>query len=217
MKHSLDVNSASIGGLIQPVRRFVGDPSIEQAVFALAPNQLTPVIPVAEQFAILKCEQHIPARNVPLTAVRNELIEQIKEEKLRDVASTLFDQLQNAATIQNIWNNPQMRAANPGIVATINGEPIRYQELAEECLARYGKEVLEIEISHLLLQQALAQTQLAVTQQDLDNEIAHAAKLANVVDAQGRPDIKKWLQTAVEDQRISEQSTYVTPSGRQPL
>ncbi len=44
----------------------------------------------------------------------------------------------------------------PGVVATINGEPIRYQELAEECLLRYGEEVLEVEISHLLLQQALA-------------------------------------------------------------
>ena len=41
-------------------------------------------------------------------------------------------------------------------MATVNGEQVRYAELAEECLARYGKEVLEVEISHLLLQQALA-------------------------------------------------------------
>jgi parvulin-like peptidyl-prolyl isomerase len=205
MQHSVDVNSASIGGLIQPVRRFVGDPAIERAVFDLQEKQLTPVIPVAQQFAILKCEQHIPPRNVPLTSVRNELIEQIKEEKLREVAGTLFEQLQKNATIQNVWNQPQLRAANPGVVATVNGDPIRYQELAEECLARYGQEVLEVEISHLLLQQALAQAKLSVTQQDLDAEIAHAAKLAGVVDKQGRPDVQQWLRSAIDEQKISEQ------------
>ena len=39
MKHSEDVNSASIGGLIQPIRRHMGDASLEQAVFSLEPGQ----------------------------------------------------------------------------------------------------------------------------------------------------------------------------------
>jgi parvulin-like peptidyl-prolyl isomerase len=205
MKHSIDVNSASVGGLIQPIYHFVGDPAIEQAVFALQPNGLTPIIPVAGQFAILKCEQQIPPRNVPLVAVRDDLIEQIKENKLREVASRLFEQLEAATTIQNVWKDRNLRAENPGVVATINGDPIRYQELAEECLLRYGKDVLEIEISHLLLQQALAQANVAVTQQDLDNEIAHAARLAGVVDKEGRPNVQEWLRTAIEGQNISEQ------------
>src|SRR5262249_37437742 len=34
MQNSQDVNSASIGGLIQPIRHHVGDPAIEQEVFA---------------------------------------------------------------------------------------------------------------------------------------------------------------------------------------
>ena len=38
MQHSMDVNSASIGGLIQPIRRHVGDPAIEREVFAMQPN-----------------------------------------------------------------------------------------------------------------------------------------------------------------------------------
>jgi len=205
MQHSIDVSSASIGGLIQPIRHFVGDPNIEQAVFSLQPNQLTPIIPVANQFAILKCEGHVPGRTVPLESVRDELVEQIKEDKLREVAHALFEKLQNAATIQNVWNDPQLRVANPGVVATVNGESIRYQELAEECLLRYGEEVLDVEISHLLLQQALAHANLTVTQEDLTNEIAHAAKLAGVVDKQGRPDVQAWLHTALEEQDISQQ------------
>jgi hypothetical protein len=62
MQSSIDINSASIGGLIQPIRRHVGDPAIEQEVFALQPNQISAIIPIADQFAILKCEGRVPAR-----------------------------------------------------------------------------------------------------------------------------------------------------------
>ena len=203
MKHSVDVNSASIGGLIQPIRRHVGDPAIEREVFAMKPDQISSIIPVGEQFAILKCEGHVPARNVPFESVRAELAEQMKEEKLREVASGKFQELQKSATIQNVWNDPQLRAQMPGVVATINGQPIPYSELAEECLLRFGEEVLDTEISHLLLQQALAKANLAVSQQELNAEIAHAAQLAGVVDAQRRPDLDKWMKMATEEQGIS--------------
>ena len=207
MQKSQDINSASIGGLIQPIRHHVGDPGIERAVFALDPDQnpISPVIPVADQFAILKCEGKLPPREVPLDSVRNELVERIKEEKLREAAGTLFEQLQKPATIQNVWNNPQLRQEMPGVVATVNGEPIRYTELAEECLLRHGDQVLEVEISHLLLQQALAKQNAAITQQDLDDEISHAAKLAGVVDAQGKPDFDKWFKMATEEQGLKKE------------
>ena len=126
MQNSIDVNSASIGGMIQPIRHHVGDPAIENAVFAMQPNQISAVIPVGQQFAILKCEGQIPARNVPMETVRDELVERIQEGKLRDVAGTLFKQLQDAATVQNVWNNPQLRAQMPGVLATINGEQTPY-------------------------------------------------------------------------------------------
>jgi parvulin-like peptidyl-prolyl isomerase len=205
MASSIDINSASIGGLIQPIRRHVGDPAIEQAIFALEPNQISAIIPIADQFAILKCEGRVPAREVPLEAVKAELVERIKEDKLRDVAGGLFEQLQNSATIQNVWNDPQLRAQNPGVVATINGEPIRYQDLAEECLLRHGEQVLEVEISHLLLQQTMAKQKVTVTQQDLDNEIAHAATLAGVVDKEGRPDFDKWFEIATKEQGLKKE------------
>jgi parvulin-like peptidyl-prolyl isomerase len=189
--------------LIQPIRRHVGDPAIERAVFALAPGQISPIISVGEQFAMLKCEGQLPARDVPLENVREELTELIKEDKLRSVASEKFAEFQKTATVQNVWNDPQLRAQNPGVVAKINGAPIRYQELAEECLMRYGEEVLDIEISHVLLQQELKKANLSVAQQDLNEEIAHAAKLAGVVDAQGQPDFKKWFHIAAEEQGLS--------------
>src|SRR5690606_36972987 len=97
MAHSQDVNSASIGGLIQPIRPHAGDPQVERAAFSLQVDQVSPVIKAGEQFVILKCEGHIPPRNVPMAEVRSELAESISEQKLRGVANTLFAELQNAA------------------------------------------------------------------------------------------------------------------------
>jgi parvulin-like peptidyl-prolyl isomerase len=203
MQNSLDVNSASIGGLIQPIRHHVGDPAIEREVFAMQPSQISSVIPVGEQFAILKCEGQIPARNIAMETVKDELTERIQEGKLREVASKLFKQLQDAATVQNVWNDPQLRAQMPGIVATINGEQIPYAELAEECLLRYGQEVLDVEISHLLLKQALGKANVAVNDQDLNAEIIHAAKLAGFVNKDGSVDMAKWIESATKEQGIS--------------
>ena len=86
------------------------------------------------------------SRNVPLDTVRQQLTDQIQEGKLRDEASKLFEELQKAAHPQNVWNNPQLREQYPGVVALINTEQIRYEELAEECLLRYGEQVLDVEI-----------------------------------------------------------------------
>jgi parvulin-like peptidyl-prolyl isomerase len=44
-----------------------------------------------------------------------------------------------------------------------------------------------------------------VAEQDLNAEIAHAANLAGVVDANGQPDINKWLQMATQEQGISKE------------
>jgi parvulin-like peptidyl-prolyl isomerase len=203
MENSIDVNSASIGGLIQPIRRHVGDPAIEREVFAMQPDQISNIVPVGQQFAILKCEGQVPARNVAMEQVKDELTERIQEGKLRDVAGALFKQLQDSSTIQNVWNDPQLRAQMPGVVATINGQQIPYAELAEECLLRFGQEVLDVEISHLLLKQSLAKANLAVTDQDLNEEIAHAAKLSGVVNKDGSADIAKWIETATKEQGIT--------------
>ena len=203
MQHSIDVNSASIGGLIQPIRHHVGDPAIEREVFAMQPNQISSIIPVGEQFAILKCEGQVPARNVPMETVREELTEQIREGKLRDVAGKLFKELQDGSTVQNVWNDPQLRAQMPGVVATINGEQIPYSELAEECLLRYGQEVLDVEISHLLLQQALAEGQPHRHRSGPQRGNRPRGKAGRRRQQRRPVDMAKWIETATKEQGVS--------------
>lgn len=215
IEHSIDVNSASVGGLIQPIRRHVGDEAIEREAFGLQPGQVSSILNVAGQYVILKCEGRIPARNVDRAEVEPQIVEKIKDEKLRDVAQELFAQLQSAATIQNVYNNPQLRETMPGVVATVNGDRITLKELGQECLLRHGEEVLANEISHLLLKQSIENAGVQVTEADLEAEVRHAAELAGVVDQNGQVDLNSWYATVSEEQGISKSQylkTAVWPS-----
>ena len=203
MTESIDVNSASIGGLIQPIRRHVGDPAIERAAFSLEPGQVSQVIPIGDQFALLKCEGINPPRQVTFESVRAELTEAIRDGKLREEASEKFAQFQQAATVQNVLNDPKLSQQMPGVAALVNGDKITLDELGKEALTRHGNAVLNIEIGHKLLEQALRKAGKTVTQQDLNAEIAHAARLAGVVDEHGNPKVNEWIQTTTEEQGVS--------------
>jgi parvulin-like peptidyl-prolyl isomerase len=211
IEHSQDVNSASIGGMIQPIRRHVGDQAIEKEAFSLQPGQVSSVIQVGEQFVILKCDERIPPRAMAMAEVQSQLAERIKDEKLREAASGIFAKVQESATIQNVYNDPKLRETMPGVVATVNGDRITMQELGNECVLRHGEEVLETEISRMLLEQALQTANIKVSREDLDAEICHAAELAGVVDGAGKADMAKWLQTVTTEQGVT-QDQYVRDS-----
>ncbi len=211
IEHSIDINSASVGGLIQPIRRHVGDLNIEKEAFSLQPGQISSIISVANQFVILKCEGHIEPRQVNRAEVEQKLVEKISDDKLRELAHHLFAQLQASATIQNVFNNPQLRETMPGVVATVNGDRITLNALRQECMLRHGEEVLETEISQLLLEQSLKQAKLTVTDADLAAEVRHAAELAGVLDDQGDGDLSKWLET-IANQRGLKRDQYMRDS-----
>lgn len=211
IENSIDVNSASVGGLIQPIRHYVGSPAIEKAAFQLQPGEISPVIPVANQFVILRCTGRILPRRVNRAEVEAQIIEKIKDEKLRGVANTLFANLQKTATTVNVYNDPQLRETMPGVVATVNGDRISMQQLGQECLLRHGQEVLQTEISHMLLEQSLQASNLEVSEADLQAEVSHAAVLAGVVDEQGNADLAKWFASVTKQQGCS-QKQYLRDS-----
>jgi len=203
IEHSIDINSASVGGLIQPIRRYVGDTKIEKEAFSLQPGQISSIISVGGQFVILKCDGHLPPRQFNRPEVEQQIVEKIKDEKLRDVAKTLFTQLQKTATIQNVYNNPKLREIMPGVVATVNGDRITMRELGQECMLRHGEDVLETRISHLLLEQELKNAGLTVTEADLQAEVHHAAELAGVLDQKGEVDLEQWFAAIAKEQGTS--------------
>ena len=46
-------------GLIPPIRKHVGDENLERIAFGLKEGEISPVIQVANQYVILKCEKHM--------------------------------------------------------------------------------------------------------------------------------------------------------------
>lgn len=199
-QHSKDLNSASAKGLIQPIRMHVGDALIQKAAFGLQPGQISDVLPVERQFVLLKCESIIPARPVPIETVGKVLTEACRDKKLRLMAGDVFEELQRASQIENVFNDPQKRRQFPGVAAIINGTQITMVQLADECIERHGVEVLEGMINRRILEQACRQRKLAVSEQDIDEEIARAAVMMGVTLENGQPDIPSWLKRITEEQ-----------------
>ena len=208
IENSVDINSASIGGLIQPIAHHVGDKSIEKEAFRLQPGQVSSIIKVADQFVILKCEGRISPRQVSKEEFDKRVVERIKDEKLREVAGVLFSQLQQAATVQNIYNDPQLREKMPGVVATVNGDRVTMKQLGAECVARHGEEVLGGVISRTMLEQHLNREGVKVTRADLEKETRHAAELAGVVNEAGDPDVAKWVEMATTQQGVTQDQYF---------
>jgi len=199
---SIDASSASLNGLVQPIRKHTGPKEIEQAVFRMEDGRISEVIPVGAQFVVLKREGVQPPVRVAFEQVKMGMIEAIRESKLRDVASETFRRLQDQAQVENVWNDPAKRRQMPGVAAVCNGHKIGVRELAEMCIERHGEEVLEGTINRRLLEQALKKRNLTVTEADLDGEIARAASQMLPLQPDGSPNVEKWVAMVTEQQNV---------------
>jgi parvulin-like peptidyl-prolyl isomerase len=200
-QHSVDAAVASAYGVIPPIRRHLGDANVEQVAFSLKPGQISGIVNVANMHYILKCEEILPEQFLSgqqLADQQARLKEKLKENKMRAAAGEFFENVQKQAKIVNVLNDPQKQQQMPGVAATVNGRPITLQELAEECIARHGADVLDGEINRKILQQELNRKRLVVGEQDLDAEVARAADSYGYVKPDGKPDVEKWLNSVTE-------------------
>ncbi len=199
--HSEDRATASAYGVIPPIRMHVGDANIEQIAFSLKQGEISPVIPVGNQYLILKCEQHIArtfvsAENMP--AIEEQLREQVREHKMRVESANLFQDLQERAQIVKVLGDAELQRRHPGLAAIINGRQITIAQLAEQCLVRHGEEVLDGEINRQILQQELRRRNQTVEERDIDLEVARAADSYGYLKPNGQPDIQAWLNDVAQ-------------------
>jgi parvulin-like peptidyl-prolyl isomerase len=203
-KHSKDPNSASSYGMIQPIRRNSGDPQLEQVAFALKPGQVSQIVTVGNLHVFLKCEEHIPPRKgVNRAEVEPLLVDALKDRKLRVAASGVFKQLQESAKIVVAYGDPAKSKEMPGVAAMINGQTITLLELAEECIERHGEDVLEGAINRRLLDQSLRRRKIAVSNDQIEAEIARAAQSMGKITEDGKPDVAGWVDYLTQTQNIS--------------
>ena len=198
---SEDPNSASARGLIPPIRRHVGDPALEQAVFSLNEGEISGIIEVASQYLIVQCERIIPPRTITLDVRRQaeqRIIDYLTDKKVGELADRLLNQLQSQVQIVNVYNDPKLSQTMPGIAATVDDAQITIRELSEECIARYGLEVLTGEINRVILQQHLKARDPQVTDEDLQAEIVRAAETNGYTLADGSADVDQLLTHVLE-------------------
>lgn len=203
-EYSEDDESASVKGWIPPIRRNGGDPAMETAAFALKAGDVSPLIKVKEHyFVILLCEGTVPAQQVDLDVVRPQLEEIIKDGKLKEAAATLFAQLQKNAQVENVFNDKAKSQRYPGVAALINGGKIMTADLTDECLARNGRETLDGLVNRRLLEQELKRRQLTMEQNDINDEIADAAKRMMPPRADGNADVEGWLKKVTSEPGVT--------------
>lgn len=202
-EHSKDVNSASLKGLIPPIRRHVGDEKIEQVAFQLKDGEISGVIPTAGQHIILKREGLLPPSNMRVEQLQDRLEEAIRDRKMRRVAHDIFRTLQDRAVVKNVFNDAVLREKMPGVAGIVNDHQVTIAELGEMSIQRHGEEVLEGAINRRLIEQAVRKAKITITDADLEAEIARAAEASVKPKADGSPDVESWLKLVTEQQGIS--------------
>ena len=201
-QHSVDVGSASANGWVQPIRLHSGEPAFDRAAFALEPGRISEVVQVADQFIVIKCEGRLPAADTSLEEVQPRLAEEIRERKSREASNDVFRALQEKSRVENVLNDPARSAAQPGVAAVVNGQPITLEEVRSVAIERYGRDVIEILITRTLVGQALTRQQQAVVQADLDTEVARAATSMGFQQPDGSPDVAAWLSRVTREEKV---------------
>jgi len=87
-------------------------------------------------------------------------------------------------------------AKSSEIVARVERDVITYDLLAQECVARHGKEILDDIINRMIIQQACEKASVSVTEEEVTAEINRVAKRFNL-------DAQAWYQMLQAERNIT--------------
>lgn len=132
-KWSIDAGSRSLGGAIPPIPQFSGNPlsePIEKAAFKLKAGEISDVIQSGQQFIIVKSEGLTDRVVDNIEEVQDQLIADLKEEKVQKAVADTFDRIRENARIDNYLTNqtiggqkkPAATGAVPGAVRQTGGQ-----------------------------------------------------------------------------------------------
>ena len=100
-QYSSEPYSQSNYGQVPPIRRFGGQPMVEEEAFKLKPGEISGVLAVADKFIILRCLGRTKPVVRSLDTVKDELVKDIREKKTRIAMSREFDRLKAGSQIDN--------------------------------------------------------------------------------------------------------------------
>jgi parvulin-like peptidyl-prolyl isomerase len=200
--HSEDPASASVEGLLPPIRMNTGEDELERIAFALQPGQVSEIFKVGDLNVTLQCVRHMPPANPPaaqLAEIQGRIKSELEEQKLRESAENIYTELRNRSQIVTVLGQSQLQQQYPGIAAVINGQSVTTEILEKECVKRFGNKILEGEINRKLVEDALTKSGQAVTQAEVDQEIRNTALFYGYINADGTPDVQRWVADVLSD------------------
>jgi len=112
-QYSVEPASRANGGKVPPIRRHGGSPVIEEAAFKLKPGELSGVVAVEKQFIIMRCLGRTKPEQIAFADVRELLIRDITEKKLRVLMTGEFDRLRSTAQVDNFLANTSQSGRLP--------------------------------------------------------------------------------------------------------
>jgi parvulin-like peptidyl-prolyl isomerase len=205
-EQSEDAASASVEGLLPPIRRNSGDDQLEKVAFQLAPNEISPVFQVGEMHVMLQCVRQLPAtppNPQMLPTIQQRIEDQLRDQRVGESANQIFAALQKKSELITVLGNRELEAKYPGVAGYLNREPIPMDQLAAECILRHGRPILKGEINRVLLSSALTSANRQITQPDIDAEVARAADSMGYLRPDGTPDTDAWLKSILEEENAS--------------
>ena len=205
-QNSEDPSSASVEGLLPPIRRYGGNDIIEKVAFSLQPSQISDVFTVGNMHVCLQCVRHInptTPSSEQIAEIQKGIRRDMEDIKLREMADTLFSTLREQSTVVKVLGNPELEKQHPGVVAFLNGQPVVSKVLEDECVKRFGTKILEGAIHRKLLEGALEAAGKQLSQADIDAEIARAAEYYGLINNDGTPDVAAWMKEVLKEEGAS--------------
>ncbi len=207
-EHSEDATSASVEGLLPPIRRHSGDDVLERIAFQLKENEISPIFQIGELHIMLQCVRHLQATPPDpqlLPAIQERIVDHMRDRRLQQAADELFASLQRNSQVVAVIGNPELQQQYPGVAGFINNQPVSLDHLSLECINRHGRSVLRGEINRLLIAQALKTAGLTVDDSDIQAEIAATAEAMGYFNPDGTANVQAWIQAVLEDENVSYQ------------
>ncbi len=105
LKHSIEPNSRALGGVIPPIRRFSGNKKLVEAAFRLRKGQISAIQQVGASRFVILMSGGLTKPKVTYEQVRNEVYEQLKEEKTQQAVAQIFNKLRQQTRVNNFLTN----------------------------------------------------------------------------------------------------------------
>ena len=123
-EYSVEPDGKHAHGSIAPIVRNGGFPELEDEAFALKPGELSQVIQVdASTFVILFCQEIVPARDVQLADVRDQIVSQLRKMREVTAASEFYGNVVSRSTVVDNITGRVVTPRQPGRESVLTATP----------------------------------------------------------------------------------------------